>query len=1026
MEFRLLGPLEVTADGRLVELHSLRQQVVLAMLLFDANHVVPLGRLVDALWDDAPPVTARSQVQTCISALRRQQASLGARHLIATRSSGYLICIPDTALDITNFWRLVNLGRGTADTRPEDTVRQLRAALSLWRGPAAAGIESRVIQDIAIRLNEDYLTVLVECIDLELSLGKQHELIGELSELVRKYPLRERIRAQHMLALYRSKRQAEALESFQEARRVFLDELGLEPGQELGELQSAILTRDRRLELSSERKQKFSWDKNGPAILPYQLPPAIADFTGRDSAVEAISGLLSAADAESAEVRYLPVVSLIGKGGVGKTALALHVAHLVRDAYPDGQLFAQLKEANGDPIGSQDLLGRFLRALGLVRALPTSLAERANTYRSLLDNRRVLIVLDDADGVSQVTPLIPGSPGCAVIITSRNTLSGLHGAHRFEIDDLDEESSIELLRRVIGAERVQAEESAALDLVRLCGYLPLALRIAGARLIDRPHWNVSELVRRMAAEGKRLDELVLGDVGIRATLSLSYRNLKPAIRQLLVRLSLLGSSDFASWVSAPLLDVSAGAASDLLDALVDARLVDVRTGPDGLPRFHLHDLIRIYALERLAADESAEDRSDALQRLLRCWLSLAREAHRRVYGGDFAVLHGSAPPWGLPPEATDRLLDKPLTWFRSERDGLVSAILKAAQAGLDEICWDLAVTSVTLFELDYQVDDWQKTHHAALEVTRRAGNIRGEAAVLYSLGILATQVRMDEAAHYLTQALSMFDMLGDIHGHSLTLGAIAFVNRLGGHYEQAFACYEKAVAEAREAGDQICEVDALTNMAQIQMDRGEYAVVEELVGQALIVCRSLKARRSAAQTEHRLGEFLLRTGDLERAERSFAFVLQSAREDGDLLGEAYALHGLGVVHTKQRRYVLADADLAAAVELTSNMGHNLVHGRVLLAYAELCLAMAEPNRAAAALSEAAAVFVEIGPASVWYDRFLELKARVADEAGGNAAAIAPGRRAIAWAGDPGSAAAHDPVQSRHGNISGEPGGSHPR
>jgi DNA-binding SARP family transcriptional activator len=997
MEFRLLGSLEILANGAPLQLSSPRQRILLTMLLLEANRVVPLERLVDALWDDQPPVTAKSQVQTCISALRHQLADAGAGELISTQPPGYLIHVPDGALDIEIFRHLVGEGRAAAGQQPEEAARQLRAAIALWRGQAAVGIESKVVQAVATRLNEEHLGILEECIELELALGRHYELVGELSELVKQYPLRERIRAEHMLALYRSARQADALESFQEARQIFLDELGLEPADELCVLQRAILAKDRQLAVNTEAPRGLSLINAGAPTVPRQLPPAIADFTGRGELIQSLATLLSATDAGDGRIRYLPVVTLTGKGGAGKTALAIHVAHLVRDDYPDGQIFAQLKGADGQPIGPMELLAQFLRALGFQRvSLPDNLAERTNVYRSRLGNRRVLIVLDDADDVSQVTPLIPGSPACAVIITSRKPLSALHGGHHVEIGDLDEGTSLELLRRVIGATRVEGQESSALALVRLCGCLPLALRIAAARLLARPHWTIDQLVLRMTDEEKRLDELALGNAGIRATLSLSYRSLSPDARRLFIRLCLLGSSEFASWVSAPLLDMNIDDASDLLETLVDANLVEVHNGEDGSPRFRLHDLIRIYALERLALDDRVEHRTRALQRLLGCWLSLATEAHRRIYGGDFAVLHGGAPLWMLPDHVLDEVLGKPLSWFRSERTGLISAIQHAGRASLDEICWDLAVTSVTLFESEHQVEDWQRTHEVALEATRRAGNLRGEAAVLYSLGTLETQERLDDAERYLNRALSLFDQLGDTHGRALTLALLGFTNRLAGDFGQSLLRYEEALTSSREAGDPVCEVDALTNIAQIMMDREEYGKVEELLGRAEIVCRTLKARRPTAQTEFRFGEFFLRKGELERAERSFKLVLHISREDGDLVGETYALCGLGVIRIKREQYALAEADLTAALNLARDLNDNLVHGRVLLDSAELYLQKKDPRRATVLVNEAVLVFSEIGPSSVWQARILELKARID---GDRAAAAAARYEAIALVGD---------------------------
>lgn len=982
MEYQLLGSLEVIAADRNLRISSPRQRIVLAMLLLQANKVVSVRQLVDAVWDDNPPVTAKSQIHTCISGLRGQLASAGAARVIVTRPVGYAMTVPDGGLDIANFEQLVSRGRAAAAAnRAEEAVPDLRAALALWRGPAGSDVESKLVQVAAVRLNERRLSVLEDCIELELGLGRHRDLAGEVTELVARYPLRERLRAQHMLALYRSARQAEALQSFREVRQIFIDELGLEPGEELCALERAILDSDPALELEPAARSGAprALRRAGTSAIPRQLPAAVADFTGREEVLSSISALLSPAGSEPDGTRFLPVVVLTGKGGVGKTAIALHAAHASRPHYPDGQIFVQLQEADGSLIGPLEVLTRLLRALGIVpAALPEGIAERTAVYRTALGDRRALIVLDDVVDTGQVLPLIPGSPNCAVIITSRNRLPGLPGARHFEIGDLDEQTSIDLLARIIGPDRVQAEAASALALTRLCGCLPLALRIAGAKVAARPHWRIDQMVRRLTDEGRRLDELALSGIAIRTTLSLSYNSLSGDAQRLFTRLGLLGTADFGSWVAAPLLDADAETATELLETLADARLLEVRVREDGSARFRLHDLIRIYALERLAEEPIAE-RSAALERILGCWLSLAGEAHRRRYGGDYVVLHGAAARWTLPPEVIEELLSDPLGWLRAEHAGLVSAIVQAAQAGLDELCWDLAMTSVTLFEADYQVNDWRKTHEAALEVTRRAGNLRGEAAILCSLGSLAVGVQAGTAARYLDPALRIFDKLRDTHGRALTLGLLAFVDRLDGHYAEALARYEQALAGFREVGDLVGEVDMLASMAQVEMAREQFDVVEGLLDRALAICQSMRAPRITAQTEYRLGEFYLRTGDLERAERSFRSVLQAVSDD-DLVGAAYALQGTGIVRTRRRQYALAEADLRAALRAARRVGDNLVLGRVLLAYTELYLAMDLPDSARSMIGEGLAVFVEIGPSAVWRARFLELRARLAEPA----------------------------------------------
>jgi DNA-binding SARP family transcriptional activator len=1013
MYFRLLGAFDISVGNRIIELGSGRQRAILALLLLQRGQIVRMERVYEALWEDDPPATAKGQVHTCVSALRRELRELGGDGLLSTSAVGYFINVPDESFDVADFKRLVGRGNAVAaDGRLADAVSDFRAALGLWRGPAAANVDCRLVQAMVTRLNEERVRVLEECIEAELTLGEHHRLVSELSELVSGHPLRERLRAQHMLALYRSGRQAEALESFQAVRSILRDELGLEPGDKLTMLQRAILEQNKTLDWSAAKGEPWSPPGGTRSVVPRQLPAATADFAGRQDMLKILADMLSRSTA--GDGRSPPVACLHGEGGVGKTTLAVHAAHAVRHHYPDGQLFVQLQGADGRPAHPMHLLARLISSLGgPSNMLPHQLPDRIAAYRSLLGDRRILVVLDDVSSATEAAALIPGNPECGVLTTSRRPLSDLPGARHIQVGKLNESTCVELLGNVIGTERTGAEPAAAQQLVRFCDCLPLAVRVVAAKLATRRHWRIAKMVQRMADEPRRLDELALGGVGVRATLATSYSGLSQQSRHLFTRLSLLGTADFGAWVSAPLLDESLDRACGVLDELVEVGLVEARTeeaypeetypgetptGTDNVTRFRMHDLVRIYALERLATDETAADRTAALRRLVSCWLSLVIDAHHRAYDGGYG-LHGDAAKWELPEQVRDVLLESPLSWFRRERTGLILAVTQAAQTGLDEVCWDLAVTMVTLFESDYLVDDWQKTHELALEVTRRSGNIRGEAALLLSLGNLAMTDQLSEAPHYLQSALQIFTRLGDLHGCALALSALAFFDRTRGNCRQASARYKQALQDCRRCGERIGEIHVLGSLAQIEMDWDHFDEARRLLDEASVLCGTLKAPRAIAQTEHRLAELYLRMGAYTFAERSFSSALAMVRNGGDLVGEAYALTGLGVIRTLRGQYSLAEPDLSAAFGITRYMPRNLVHGRVLLSLAELHLVRGDHRNAGAVIAEGLITFSETRSALVMRARLLEAKARIEELAGNPSAADAARREALGLSGD---------------------------
>ncbi|MFC4029971.1 BTAD domain-containing putative transcriptional regulator [Streptomyces polygonati] len=941
MNLRLLGPLEVDADGAPVRVGGPRQQIVLSVLALAANHVIPWDRLIGAVWDDTPPSTARSQIHICISALRRTLTP--GQATIATRSPGYMLTVPDEALDAHTFHHLVADAR-TAVGRDEPRLAadQLRQALALWRGPALAGIPSRVVQAGAAELEEARLSATEERIRLDLHLGRHHELTGELTALAVEEPFRERIQEHLMLALYRSGRQVDALDSYRRVRTRFIDELGIEPSEELQRLHHDILTRDSRLDPPAPLPQDRSARPERVALVmvPRQLPADLPDFTGRRPELSQIRDFLLAghdgADgSQGPDDRSGPrTVAISGQGGVGKTSLAVRAAHEASAAYPDGQLFADLGDFPDLAESAHEVRARFLRALGMSGAgIPDDLEERAELYRSRLARARALIVLDNAASEKQVAALSPGCGGCAVITTSRSRATGLPGACQLDLDVFDLARSTELLTMIIGADRTTAEPESVEALARRCGGLPLALRIAGARLAARRHWPVGRLVERLDDERHTLGELVHGNLEVRGCLRESYVALDPAARQLFRRLALLRAPDFPAWVASTLCPRGMLDAEDLLEELVDARLLEASDGaPSRAARYRFHQLVRVFARERLDAEEPAEEQRPALARTLGAWLSLAGEAHRREYGGDYLTLHGPAVRAVLPDPVRDRLLVQPMVWLEGERQSLTTGVRQAAEYDLPELCWDLALAATTLFKARGYTADWRETARTAATAARRADLRRGAAASHYSLGCLdLTQERRDSAKRHLDAALELFTALGDEHGAGLVQRSLGQFDRLTGQTETAYRRWSTALGSLRRVGDPIGEAYVLRDIAEARTAAGQYQPARKALVRALSLCRRAGSYRAEAQVRCQFGDLHLRTGRIDAAERGFHWALRIARDDRDSVGEARALHGLGLVRRRQHRYVQASTALEQALRVTRMAGDRHLESQVLLA-----------------------------------------------------------------------------------------------
>jgi len=954
VEFRILGPLEARAGPERLELGGARQQVVLAVLLLNANHVVSVGRLLEAVYGEELPPTARSQTQITISALRRLLAADGQDGIISTRGQGYAIEVGDGQLDSLRFDALVAQARAADD--PAGAVARYRDALRLWRGPALADLDSELLRAAAARLDEQRIAVNEDRLALELGLGRHHELTGELTELTAEHPLREQLPELLMLALYRCGRSAEALQVYRQVRRRLRDELGLEPGERLRELERAILAADPALDLPAPAGAPAAIQP-GRSPAPGLLPADIADFTGRADQIRQIGGQLSGAPA--AEPRLaVPIVVITGPGGVGKTTLAVHAAHGLAGQFPAGQLFADLHAGTGRPVGPGQVLDRFLRALGVPGPqVPDGLDERAEMYRNLLTGRKMLVVLDDAAGESQVTPLLPGSATTGVIITSRRRLAGLAGSVHVETRVFDAGTAVDLLARIAGQDRVQARPEAA-AVAGQCGQLPLALRIAGARLAARPHWDLGQLAERLADETRRLDELSHGDMHIRASFSLTYENTSEQGRRLFRRLALLEAPAFSGWLGAALLEAPLTQAEDLFDELVSAHLVEATGEPS---QYRFHDLIRVFARERLAAEEPLAEQQAALQRALGALLYLARAAHRAL---DFTRYpwpdDGLA--WPLPAPAAERVAGDPAAWFERERATLVAGVRQAARAGLSGLSWRLMINAEEFFETRAYFDDWRETVELALAAARDAGDLLGQAMMSHTRGVLSLeQYRLGPAQADLTAAVALFGAAGEPWGVAHSIRDLGFVAWLSGRLDDAARSSEQALAIFRRIGDQLAAARVLRFLVGIQLDRG----LPDQARQRLAELRAARGEpdrrhRNEAQTLYMSGRVHLLTGELAEAAEDFGRALALVRDMGDRVGEAHLQHFMGMAKLRQGEPEAARSMLRRALELAGEVGERLAEGRSLLGLAELALADGDHGEAIAFGERAAGVFGGMG------------------------------------------------------------------
>jgi DNA-binding SARP family transcriptional activator len=949
-----------------VNLGGPKPKALFAALLLEPGHVVSIERLIDLIWDEQPPATAVALVHTYVSALRRGFVSIGEESVLATRAPGYVLEIDPADVDLVVFARLVTEARQAEhELDHAAAAEKYRQALGLWRGPAFAEVDARFARTRASALHDERLVVEERLCWCELSIGDVATALARLTKLSSTHPAREAARGLLMRALYLSGRQEDALAVYREGRDYLIDELGIEPGIALREVHAQILSGT--LAIPAQQAPRVATlparhTATGPA--PNQLPPDIPDFTGRAEQIAQVVGFARSTSAS-------PVVVVSGVGGAGKSALAVHCAHLLAREYPDGQLFIDLNGA-GKPIDSADVLARFLRALDVDSAeLPDDADGRAALFRMEVAGRRLIIVLDNVRGERQVRGLLPGSGPCLVIITSRSRLTGLAGVGAVELDLLSEQTSVEMLRRIIGEARVANETAAAATIAQLCAGIPLAIRVAGAKLLARAHWPLRTLAARLSDERRRLNELAVGDLAVRSSLELSYGELDDRHRQAFHLLTTLKLPDFGSWLAAPLLEVSLDDAEDVVEHLVDLRLLDI-AGVDelGRVRYRFHDLVQLFGAEQAEHDD--QDVPAAIGRALQVWMALVELSAARLplvtLGLRRPLLHTAIE---VDPLLVEQATENPAGWLSSETMTVVRAVERAQELGVEEPSITL-ITSLlsTPFAIRSEFDGWQRTHEVALRAAVKSGNRQAEAALRAGLGQLF-YARNDfaTAIGHFRDALSTAVSIGTEAIQAVALVGIGTVQCDWAQFHEARTTLSGAAEVAERIGDRGVLAAATYGSGAILRDRGELDGATDTFQRCLELYREIGDRRGEALALRGLGLCRRATGDASGAAALSQQACRILDEVGDFLGAAYARQSLAKAWLRQGRVACVADLLRCCTDVCA--GHHDRFGTALMTRTrgELALVEGELARADELLTDALRQWRELD-LSLWEARTL--------------------------------------------------------
>jgi DNA-binding SARP family transcriptional activator len=973
----VLGPLAAWRDDAVLALGPVRQRTVLGVLAVRPNTLVHRDVIGQSLWGEAQPASAVTMIQSYVSQLRRALSDgLAAPGPLASAGTAYRLLATEDDLDLLVFSRLLRAAReAAAKGKPAQALRLYEQALSVWRGEPLADLDALRGDPAVIGLNRQLATTVVEYAAVAGSMGAHERALAPLQALADREPLNERAHSCLMIALAGCGQQAAALDSYDKLRRRLDDQLGVRPGREVTDAHVRVLRGT--IAGHAPRHLPGPEDHSPPPARPSlaeprpaagsavlapgwpvcQLPAATADFTGRTDQIRLLADAVHNRD----EAVGVPVVAISGLPGSGKTALALQAAHHVRAAFPDGQLWAVLDGASLRPRDPSDVLGELLRALGMHGlAIPERAEERAAAFRSLLADRRMLIIADDAASASQVRALLPGTAGSAVIVTSRSQLTDLEGARLLPLDPLPHAEAISLLARIVGSQRVEAEPEAASQLVTSCGRLPLAVRIAGARLAARPSWPVALLTERLASQHSRLDELQTTGLSVRASLTLSYLALDDLPQRAYRLLGLLGPADIAEWVVAALLGITD--AAEVVDDLANCSLLTpAGTDITRTPRYRLHDLLRDYAVERLA-DEPADERDAAVGRALDAWLQLAALADSRLPCGPYFPRPALAEvPGVLPDRVAEQVTSDAVAWFTAERANALAAIELACTAGALRKATQLATFLASYQHFQARLDDVEQAWRAIGGAARQAGDLATASYAELRLAVnLCVGGAHADAVPIVRNCVDAFVRLADQRNLAVALcwlavcefnlGTFSSARRTAGHalslarqqsdrqvqflalrmlalaqasfpdgQEQGVASCARALAFAREFGEPTWEIEMLHSTAHIYNLAGRHEEAITACHEGLRVSGGIGISVGQFEWEGVLADAYQGLGRYQDAADILAKAIPGFRDHFMRRHHALALLKLGYAHQAMGKFTEAIGHLEEALPIFGDL-----------------------------------------------------------------------------------------------------------